>query len=473
MKFNKEFIINLIRVGLSNLFILTSQVLVGLALPKIMSINDFGLYRKFMLYATYISLLHFGFTDGILIKYGGAKYSDINKSELRTIIRFFILLELTLGICISIFSLFCFHGSYRTIFFTLGIYCFLLNSVTFYQFFSQAVFNFKILSFLNEIQGILISSIIVFLIGIHLYSRDDINYTDYIYLFLVVYLIIFISYLFYYKKLMVGNHYRFAKVKDKVINIFKIGILITVAYQLANITLNFDNQLVSIFFDNKEFAIYSFAYNLVSIIISVVMAISTVLFPYLSKQGKSKTILQYSRNNDLMLIFVYGLLVFYYFVNFVIKFYLPNYITSLVYFRVLLPGVAITTSITSIIFNHYKVTNDVKTYFINGCYVFLLTIVLNIVSYNLFHSIYSLAIVSLITLLLWYSIEDIYFRKKYKITEYRHYIYIVCMTLVFETITKFLSNFWGAVAYIAVYLIFTLIIYSRLLNSLRKCRGRF
>lgn len=468
MKFNKEFLLNLIRVGLSNLFILTSQVLVGLALPKIMSINDFGLYRKFMLYATYISLLHFGFTDGILIKYGGMKYSNINKPELRTIVHFFILFEFVLGICISTFSIFCFHGSYRTIFSALGIYCFLLNSVTFYQFFSQAVFNFKILSFLNEIQGILISLIIAFLIGIHLYLKDSINYTDYIYLFLIAYFIIFISYLVYYKKLIIGEHYEFVKVKDKVVRIFKVGILITAAYQLANITLNFDNQLVSIFFNNKEFAIYSFAYNLVSIIISVVMAISTVLFPYLSKQGKNKTILQYSRNNDLMLIFVYGLLVFYYFVNFVIKIYLPNYITSLKYFRVLLPGVAITTSITSIVFNHYKVTDDIKTYFINGCYAFLSTIILNIICYRVFHSVYSLAIVSLITLFLWYSIEDIYFRKKYRITECRHYIYIVCMTLAFETVTDFWPNFFGAIIYVLVYLAFTFILYRKLLNSLKN-----
>lgn len=468
MRFNKGFIINLIRVGLSNLFILTSQILVGLALPKIMSMNDFGLYRKFMLYATYISLLHFGFTDGILIKYGGTKYSDIDDLKLRTIVRFFLFFEFILGNCIFIFSLLFFHGSYRFIFSALGIYCFLLNSVTFYQFFSQAVFNFKILSFLNEVQGILISVIIAFLIFVHLCLGKSIKYTDYLCLFLIVYMTIFTSYLIYYKKIIFGKHYEFTKVKNEIIKIFKVGILITAAYQLANITLNFDNQLVSIFFNNKEFAIYSFAYNLVSIIISVVMAISTVLFPYLNKQGKNKTILQYSRNNNYMLIFVYGLLVFYYLVNFVIKIYLPDYISSLKYFRVLLPGVAITTSITSIVFNHYKVTNDIKTYFINGCYAFLSTFVLNIICYYLFHSVYYLAIVSLITLFLWYSIEDVYFRKKYKIVEYRHYIYIICMTLMFETITNFLNDFWGIVIYILVYSVCSYIIYYRLLRSFKK-----
>ena len=127
MRANKPFFLNLFRVGLSNIFILSSQVLIGLALPKILSVNNFGLYRKFMLYATYISLLHFGFIDGILIKYGGKDIESINKLEFRTILRFFLFIEFTIGLTIILTSLLFLNGSYKVIFILLGIYSFLLN----------------------------------------------------------------------------------------------------------------------------------------------------------------------------------------------------------------------------------------------------------------------------------------------------------------------------------------------------------
>lgn len=467
MRANKSFFLNLFRVGLSNIFILSSQVLVGLALPKILSVNNFGLYRKFMLYATYISLLHFGFVDGILIKYGGKDIESINKLEFRTILRFFLFIEFTIGLTIILTSILFLNGSYKVIFILLGIYSFLLNSVTFYQFFSQALFKFKVLSWINEIQAILISISIILLIILKAF-KFNVRYNNYLYLFISVYFIIFIIYFFYYREYLFGKNSRLSEVKGKIIELFRTGIIVTSAYQLANITLNFDNQLVSMLFGNSEFAIYSFAYNLVSIIISVVLAISTVLFPYLNKQGKDKTILQYSRNSELMLFFVYFLLVFYYLVDVFIKLYLPAYASSLSYFRILLPGVAITTSITTIIFNHYKVTKDINKYLVNGCFALLFTSLLNYFCYKAFHSIHSLAIASLLTLLFWYGIEDIYFRKKYKIKEYKHYLYILIMTITFEVITMTKNDILGILGFVVLYFIISYILYPERFGSLLK-----
>lgn len=466
MKKETSFFANIIRVTFSNAIILVSQVLVGLVLPKIMSVNDFGLYRKFMLYATYAALLHFGFVDGILMKYGGKDENEIDVLKFRAIIRFYILFELLISFSILLCSWIFLSGSYKEIFLLLSIYSFFLNLVTFYQFFSQATLRFNILSKLNELQGLLVSCIIMFFLYSYLKElKRIITYTNYICLFIGVYFVLFLIYVLTYRNFIFGKCQRIVEQKELIFSLFKTGILITGAYQLANVTLNLDNQFVSLFFSNKEFAIYSFSYNLVSIIISVVLAISTVLFPYLNKQGKDKTVQQYTRNTNYMLMFVYALLVFYYPISFIIKIYIPNYINSLTYFRILLPGVAITTSITTIVFNHYKVTNDITKYFVNGCVALLITVLLNIFCYRVFGTVQSLAVASLITLLFWYGIEDITFRRKYKIKYYWHYLYILFMMVLFE-VTVMIGGLIGSILYIIFYIGLTYCLYPHLSRNL-------
>ena len=71
MKTKNNFIKSVFTVIFSNIFILLSGVLVGFVLPKIMGVDEYGYYKLFMLYATYIVLLYFGLADGMLVKYGG------------------------------------------------------------------------------------------------------------------------------------------------------------------------------------------------------------------------------------------------------------------------------------------------------------------------------------------------------------------------------------------------------------------
>lgn len=60
-----------------------------------------------------------------------------------------------------------------------------------------------------------------------------------------------------------------------------------------------------------------------------------------------------------ILLLIYATLFSYFPIKIIITYILPQYVGSLVYLRILLPGVAITTSISTIIFNYYKVTEDI------------------------------------------------------------------------------------------------------------------
>lgn len=131
-----NFLKNIAQVMFGNAALLLSQVLTGFVLPKLMSVE----YRIFMLYGTYAGLLHFGFVDGILFKYGGKNIDDIKREEISKYFSVFIVIEAITSMVIIAISVLFFSGSkYGFMFFAIGIYSFVLNVVTFFQYFSQAI----------------------------------------------------------------------------------------------------------------------------------------------------------------------------------------------------------------------------------------------------------------------------------------------------------------------------------------------
>lgn len=90
MKNQKTIVKNLIMVLLSNTLILLSSIVVGLIIPKILGVTNYGYYKIFTLYAGYTSLLHFGFLDGILLKHGDEDFNELNKKLFRLNSHFFL-----------------------------------------------------------------------------------------------------------------------------------------------------------------------------------------------------------------------------------------------------------------------------------------------------------------------------------------------------------------------------------------------
>ena len=68
---------------LSNLGNALVSMLVVFIIPKIISPHDYGMFQIFLFYFSYAGLIQFGWLDGIYLRYGGAYYSNLDKSMVR------------------------------------------------------------------------------------------------------------------------------------------------------------------------------------------------------------------------------------------------------------------------------------------------------------------------------------------------------------------------------------------------------
>ena len=62
----------------------------SLIIPKYLSTADYGYWQLFLLYMTYVGILHLGFLDGILVRWAGKEFADI-KQEIPVAFRFLLL----------------------------------------------------------------------------------------------------------------------------------------------------------------------------------------------------------------------------------------------------------------------------------------------------------------------------------------------------------------------------------------------
>lgn len=63
----------------SNILTMIVSALVILIVPKLIGVQEYGYWQLYMFYSFYVGFLHFGWNDGIYLRYGGQDYKDLNK----------------------------------------------------------------------------------------------------------------------------------------------------------------------------------------------------------------------------------------------------------------------------------------------------------------------------------------------------------------------------------------------------------
>lgn len=67
---------------LLNVIVLASKIIYNFFLPKVLSVESFGYWQLYFLYAGLIHFCHLGLVDGVYLKYGGAQYAALDKRHL-------------------------------------------------------------------------------------------------------------------------------------------------------------------------------------------------------------------------------------------------------------------------------------------------------------------------------------------------------------------------------------------------------
>jgi O-antigen/teichoic acid export membrane protein len=348
----------------------------------------------------------------------------LDKPLFRGYFKWSLLIYLFFAIVIAMVSvLFC-NGEVKYILFSIAFFMIISNMTAYFQQISQITQRFREYS----LRKILLSTfnVVIVLILYLIYKRlGMIDYKLYMLSWIFMNLVLSVWYVFTYRDIVFGKGYSILSIGKDLLKLIQNGFPLLFANICATLILTLDRQFVNVLFDTKTYAIYAFAYNMLSLVTVATSAISTVLYPAMKRTDEKNLSDSYSLLLSVLLIFVFGAVSAYFPLSVFIKWYLPKYEESLVIFRIIFPGLAISSAITVVIHNYYKVFNASMEYFKKSVFVLVISGFANYFAYKVFKTTVSISIASIVTMIFWYLFAEQFFVIKYKCKRWNNFLYII------------------------------------------------
>lgn len=451
---------NILKVGLSNVFTIISGIVVGFLLPKLIGITNYGYYKTFVLYITYSGLFQFGISEGILLKYGGVDYEELDKKVFRSYSQSFIIIEFITSLILIIFSMVFLDGEYSFIFVCVAMFILFQNVTTYYQYISQITNRFNELSIRNVIKSILtILTILGMLLYSYIYNRKVISYRIYTIIYIIINSILMFWYIYTYREITFGEKEASNK-ESSIFLLAKFGLPLLLSSICGTLILNIDRQFVNMYFDIDTYGAYAFAYSIISLITTATSSIGTVIYPQAKRTNEISLISKYQSLSKLLIAFVMACGCIYFpLCKFMSIFFINQvkYLDSLPIFRVLLPGLSISCTISLITQTYYKTFNLNKSYFRLIIIILFITIITDSIAYYAFNSTLAISIASVIVFVIWYVIANQYLKIKIGIKWENSLVYVIIEMIMFY-ITSLCKTWWlGLIIYSVLFILTSLI----------------
>lgn len=452
---------NTIAMFSTNVLGLVISVINSFIVPGFLSVKEYGMYKTFILYCSLIGVLHFGYVDGLYIKYGGYTVDQINREEFKAEFSFLFYFQLFVTTVLAIFSL----SSSNVVVFWFALSILPTNLQTLMSFVYQAVGELRTVAFWNGLRSLtllLANTFIVFVLKKNSYLPFVISIIATNYLFFIWF------YTQFRKELEVDimNPIKVYKdVRFEIKQIFISGILVLLGNLSHLFFYTIDQWFIKIFFSTEQFAFYSFAISMVNVINTLISAISVSMYSYLFHQKKVEALINIRK--FLLFLSYLGGYVFFLF-KLLVPLFLKKYVPSLEIISTLFLAVPATTVINVLYVNIYKSRKREKKYFFTVFLMLILSIITNTIAMLLFRTPGSIAMATAVTYYIWfvYSITD--FRElKYTKTEIISlliYIILILLVGITSTITLALSILFTSS------IIFTLLFLPELKTILKKLK---
>lgn len=395
---------NLIKTGMKKIVmtvatqgvILILSLVTGFILPNKMGTSMYGYWQIYVFYLAYLNFFGGGFNDGLTLFYGGYEQKDLPNTKIRSAMRIFyiylFIISIILFIGVSIFMPTDTKFIFQLLILNIPITCIQCIVLSLFL----AVNKTGIYNIVNFILRILCSAFYIGLIFLDVTAYKPMIFVDFLARLIVTVICIFLGRKFLFGKadnLKTG----FGELKEKItagINITISAIAITFIPVAGKAIIQWNES-------TDVFGTYSFAVSLLHIIIMFTSTAGMVVFPMLKKLDPKKFSVYYDKFIFICNTLVYVALLAYIPSVFVVKHFMPQYVSVLNYIHILLAMCIPLGKIQLIIVPYYKACRLEKSYFLLNVISVAGMLGIAFLVYSVFHNVYSVAFATTIVVVLW------------------------------------------------------------------------
>ena len=402
----------------------------SLLIPQILSVEGYAEYQTFLLYLSYITILHFGLMTGMSIEYAGKRRMDIDQSRYKSELRLLILILLVCSLAGVVLA----STTKSKLIFYVAImilpYCFAAG----YRSLLQAWGEFKLYAVLN----VLLSAIPLAIPLVVYFVSGTVSAAVCIFSYMLSYCVTALG-------LLLQNAYALHEVKAISIlskvhkQTISIGALFLIGNYVNNLFHSIDKQFIKIFCSVPEFSYYSFGMMMQKTMTIFITAIAQPLFPYMASGKLDKeqypTIKRY--------LFMLGSLsgAAYFACAIIVKVFVPKYVNSLEIigiFFLTFPAMAV---INCLYLNLYKIRKLTKQYVWDVLLMLVFAIACNAIAIVAGTGYKGVAVATTITYYVWLLYGTKIFKELRE--DLREYAFLVGFALIFIITTTKVADIYG------------------------------
>lgn len=451
---------------LSNIVALVVSVLVAFFLPKALGVENYGYFQLYLFYINYIGFLHFGWADGIFLRYGGAYYEKLDRDIFRSQFGVFCILELIFSLVFCLCALkFAPSEDKKMVFLLLGVSVILSMPKTFLQYLLQATNRIKEYSFL------IMSERLLFGIGALLVVFAGVDSFFWVICADLIGKLMALCYGLFQCRDVVSLKISLARnVLKEIASNINVGSKLMLANIAGLLILGIVRWAIEDKWDVSTFGKISLTLTVSNLVMVFIRAVSMVLLPALRRIDESKYVGIYQEMKAGLMLLVFGFLFAYYPLNSFLIYWLPDYADCLKYMAVLFPICFYEGKLSMLVETYSKTLRMEKKIFFSNVVTLALSILLTWVAVfvleNLTYAVFSILIIFAFKS----SFGELFLSKRMPLNFAKNLFIESFMIACFVVSTWFIGGIKGFGIYFAAYAIFVLINKNSLVGIVRRIK---
>lgn len=448
----------------ANFVSLGISVFMVMFVPKFLSVDDYGLWQLFLFYFSYLGFLHFGWEDGIYLRYAGKRFDELNAKIFAGQFYSIILLQIVLVVTVICIGNVAIEDSIKQ---TALVCAVCLAPLV--NFNNLCNFIMQITNRIKEYAKLLLAERIIFFIGV-LFSLLVWHQNEFIYM--------------YYAKIiallcvtLLSGYLCRSLLKPQfdsvwgIIRESKENLIVGSKLMLANIAgmliIGIIRYGLSIGWDVATFGKVSLTLGISNFLMVFISSVSVVFFPIIKRMDEGKRASYYPMIRIGLDVLLFAVLISYYPLKSLLTWWLPKYADSLIYMSILFPS-CVFLSKQSLLINTYlkSMRREALMLKINSISV-LVSAITTFISVEIFHDL-NLTILSIVGVYAFQCcLSELFVGYLLGLKILKDIVSDLLMCSVFIISGWFVESIWCMAIYSGAYVVF-IIIYKKKIKELLK-----
>ncbi len=384
----------------ANVISLIISALTVLVVPKFIGVDEYGYYQLYLFYIPYVTILCFGWGEGIYLRIGGQYYQNINKHMYFAQFWLCAIFEVLIYSIILVFALFNLTDANELF----VVICTCISAIpicliVFLTYILQATARIKEYAIVTVFEKLSMTVFVVTLIifGYHNYNLILVSN--------ICALTISLSVAIFFCRDIVFNK-KFLPIKSVISDIYlnvTAGLKLMFSALSARLIVGIVRFFIQRQWDIATFGKVSLTLNLSNMLTTTVNAIAVVVYPMLRRAKNNQLPVIYGVIRIILMGVVFGGLVFYYPMQLILSAWLPQYAESIRYAAILLPICAYESKMAMLINTYFKTLRLEKMLMISNLAALAVSVVCAVLSIMVFENV-TLAIISILIALMFRGI---------------------------------------------------------------------